>query len=96
MKTWNDYLQDFIIERLIELEECVLAKNQEYRAAEERLDRLFRRIMEEISPDNNLRVEYEDAQLSEMDLRNRIIYRQGLLDGLRFKCWVDKVQKNAR
>jgi|GEM_PF-6012004 len=94
MKTWHDYLQEFVMERVIEFEEQVLPKNREYKALQEKADLLFRRILEYLET-KDLGFDYETAQSSEMNLRSRLIYRQGLLDGIRFTQWFDRLRAGA-
>ena len=93
-KSWRTMIDDFILRRVIDLNDHFLPRDREYvrlRAAyREAMDQLTSRLD---ADQYRLFLEFESAATSMVIKSDELLYRQGVRDGTRFKRLIQKCEE---
>lgn len=94
LKPWPAILNDFLIDRTAEIHEALVPRDREY----QRLHADFSRTMDQLTagfdPETyQLFLDYESAATGRVNRSEELVYRQGLIDGLRLGRYIDGIRK---
>lgn len=94
LKTWPVFLNDFLITRTIELHEHFLPHDQEHSHLQNEYCHTMSQLTARLDPEEyELFLDFESAGNSLMCKDDELIYKQGLIDGLRLGDYIDRIRR---
>ena len=93
LKTWKALQSDYILRRTIELHDHLLPCDREYT----RLREVYRQAMDQLIArldldQYQLFLDFESAATSLVNRSDELVYRQGLIDGVRLGRCVEEIK----
>ncbi len=94
LKPWPVLFNDFILGRVMECYEKLLRSDPEFTRLDAEMGQAMDRLMEQLDPAvQQFFLDYESTANTLARWENELIYRQGLIDGLRLADWVDRIKR---
>ncbi len=94
LKTWPFLLEDFLGDRTLELCQKLLSRDREYIRREKEYDQALDRFTGSLGPEEfRLFLDYESAANAMAGREDELIYRQGLIDGVRLGYYIDRIRQ---
>ena len=93
LKSWTLILNDFLIDRTMELHDHLLPRDREYLRLQKEYSQATDELAARLGPgEYRLFLDYEKAATSLVNRSDELIYKQGLIDGLRLGNLIDRIR----
>jgi hypothetical protein len=97
IKIWPDVFEDFVKYRTIELVDNFFSQDREYIRLQEELSQGLAQLSTGLDHEENKLFEnYQNVAAARESRRGDLLYRQGLMDGLRLGELIDRISQGIK